>query len=160
FGVKIDHTLRDKDRLTVGAFWRTRSAWSPIITSRSPLPYFGSSNTPGELLTYVRYLHSITSTMYLEASANFSRRTNREVWPYSGDNSNWAAETGFNGGTNNPVAAGPPYVTLTGYLPIGPANDIPKIWAFNNYQYTGTLTWIRGAHSFKFGGDFFWMQYF
>src|SRR5262249_29274934 len=138
----------------------TRSAWSPIITSRSPLPYFGSSNTSGELLTYVRYLHSITPTMYLEASANFSRRTNREVWPYSGDNSNWAAETGFNGGTNNPVAAGPPCVTLTGYLPIGSANDIQKIWAFNNYQYTGTLTWIRGTHAFKFGGDFLRMQYF
>ncbi|OLE85260.1 MAG: hypothetical protein AUF76_01305 [Acidobacteria bacterium 13_1_20CM_2_65_9] len=45
-------------------------------------------------------------------------------------------------------------------MPIGPAYDIPKIWAFNNYQYAGTLTWIRGAHSFKFGGDLLRMQYF
>ncbi|MGH9937209.1 MAG: TonB-dependent receptor plug domain-containing protein, partial [Blastocatellia bacterium] len=160
FGVKIDYTLRDKDRLAVGAFWRESSSWNPIISSRSPLPYFGSSNTPGELLTYVRYLRTITPTIYLEASANFSRRTNREVWPYSGDSGDWAAETGFNGGTDNPIATGPPYITLTGYLPIGPAYDIPKIWAFNNYQYTGALTWIRGAHSFKFGGDFLRMQYF
>src|SRR6185436_5947841 len=128
--------------------------------SRSPLPYFGSANTPNEVLTYIRYLHTFTPTMYLEASANYSRRDNREVWPYSGDSSDWAAETGFNGGTKNPVAAGPPYLILTGYMPIGPAYDIPKIWAFNNYQYNGTLTWIRGPHSFKFGGDFLRMQYF
>jgi Carboxypeptidase regulatory-like domain len=160
FSVKLDHALNDKDRLTLGAFWRTRDTFNPVITSRSPLPYFGSSNTPNEMLTYIRFLHTFSPTMYLEASANFSRRTNREVWPYSGDSSDWAAETGFNGGTTNPVAAGPPYVTLTGYLPIGPAYDIPKIWAFNNYQYTGTLTWIRGPHSVKFGGDFLRMQYF
>ncbi len=160
FGVKLDHSLFDKDSLTFGAFWRTRGALNAIISNRSPLPYFGSSNTPNEALTYIRYLHTITPTMYLEASTNFSRRTNREVWPHSGDSDNWAGETGFNGVTHNPVAAGPPYVTLTGYMPIGPAYDIPKIWAFNNYQYTGALTWIRGAHSFKFGGDFLRMQYF
>ncbi len=160
FSAKLDHTISEKDRLTVGAFWRTRDTFNPVVTSRSPLPFFGSSNTPNELLTYIRYLRTFSPTMYLEASVNFSRRTNREVWPNSGDSDDWAAETGFKGGTNNPVAAGPPYVTLTGYMPIGPAYDIPKIWAFNNYQYTGALTWIRGAHSFKFGGDFLRMQYF
>ena len=160
FSAKLDHTLSDKDRLSAGAFWRGRSTWTPVNGSRSPLPLFGSANTPNEVLTYIRYLRTFTPTMYLEASANYSRRDNREVWPYSGDNSDWAAETGFNGGTKNPSAAGPPYLVFTGYLSLGPAYDIPKIWAFNNYQYAGALTWIRGAHSFKFGGDFLRMQYF
>ncbi|NOT62988.1 MAG: hypothetical protein HOP19_22500, partial [Acidobacteria bacterium] len=160
FSVKLDHSLNDASKLTGGAFWRTRNTFNPVVSSRSPLPYFGSSNTPNELLTYLRFLHTFTPTMYLEASANYSRRDNREVWPNSGDSNDWAKETGFPGGTNNPVAAGPPYIIMTGYMPLGPANDIPKIWAFNNYQYTGALTWIRGAHSFKFGGDFLRMQYF
>jgi hypothetical protein len=160
FTAKVDHNLSDTDRLTFGAFWRTRSTYNPVNGSRSPLPYFGSSNTPNEALTYIRYLKTFTPTMYLEASVNYSRRDNREVWPNSGDSNDWAAETGFKGGTNNPVAAGPPYIALTGYLPIGPAYDIPKIWAFNNYQYAATVTWIRGAHSFKFGADALRMQYF
>ncbi|MFN0111314.1 MAG: carboxypeptidase regulatory-like domain-containing protein [Blastocatellia bacterium] len=159
FGVKIDHTMFGADRLTGGAFWRRRTAFDPVNTGRSPLPLFASSNTPKELLTYIRYLHTFSPTMFLESSVNFSRRTNREVWPYSADK-DWAAETGFIGTTKNPIAAGPPYVTLTGYVPIGPAYDIPKIWAFNNYQATSTLTWIRGAHSFKFGVDYLRMQYF
>ncbi len=160
FSAKVDHSLNDRDRLTIGGFWRKRTSFNPVVTARSPLPYFGSSNTPNELLTYVRWLHTFTPTMYLEASANYSRRDNREVWARSGESSDWAAETGFKGGTNNPVAAGPPYLVLTGYMPLGPAYDIPKIWAVNNYQYAGTMTWIKGAHSFKFGGDFLRMQYF
>ena len=62
FSAKIDHTLSDKDRLTVGAFWRTRSTYNPVNGSRSPLPIFGSSNTPNELLTYIRYLRTFTPT--------------------------------------------------------------------------------------------------
>ena len=37
-----------------------------------------------------------------------------------------------------------PYVTVTGYIPLGPDNDIPKIWSFNNYQYAASTTWIKG----------------
>jgi hypothetical protein len=97
--------------------------------------------------------------MFLEASANFSRKTNNQVWPYSADK-NWAGEAGFIGGTTNPIAAGLPYTTVTGYMILGPAYDIPKIWSYNNYQYAGSLTWIKGKHAFKFGADFLRMQYF
>ncbi|MBM3815122.1 MAG: TonB-dependent receptor [Acidimicrobiia bacterium] len=159
FGVKADHNLTPRDRLTMSTFWRNNESWNPVVTSRSPIPIFGSANNTLNLLSYVRYLRSITPTMFLEASVNFSRRTNNEVWPYSGDR-HWAAETGFLGGTTNPVAAGPPYVQVTSYMNLGPANDIPKIWSFNNYQYSANTTWIKGRHSVKFGGDFLRSQYF
>ena len=43
--------------------------------------------------------------MFLETSVNFSRRTNRELWANS-PTKNWQAETGFIGGTADPLAAG------------------------------------------------------
>ncbi|MEK7220050.1 MAG: TonB-dependent receptor, partial [candidate division NC10 bacterium] len=43
---------------------------------------------------------------------------------------------------------------------LGPAYDLPKVWSFNNYQYSGAATKIHAAHTFKFGGDFLRMQYF
>lgn len=159
FGVKADHNLSARDRLTLGAFWRPASNWDPVMSTRSPIPLFGSTNDTLELLSYVRYLRSLTPAAYLEASANFSRRTNYQVWPYSADK-DWAEETGFYGGTRNPIAAGPPYVQVTSYMILGPAYDIPKIWAYNNYQYAATLTWIRGRHSMKLGADFLRTQYF
>ena len=159
FGIKVDHAISDKDRLTLSAFWRSTDSWDPIMNSRSPIPLFGSTNDTLEVLSYIKYLRSIAPTMFLEASVNFSRRTNNQVWPYSADR-NWSTETSFIGGIGNPVAAGPPYVLVTGYIPLGPAYDIPKIWAYNNYQYAGGLTWIRGRHALKFGADFLRMQYF
>ncbi len=159
FGIKGDHNLTARDRLTLSAFWRKNRSWDPVMTSRSPIPIFGSTNNTLDLLSYVRYLRSITPTMFLEASANFSRKTNRQIWPYSADQ-DWAAETGFQGGTTNPVSAGPPYLQVTSYIPLGPANDIPKIWSYNNYQYAATTTRIKGRHSMKFGGDFLRAQYF
>lgn len=159
FGIKVDHQLTQKDRVTVSAFWRPNNAWDPVVSGRSPLPLFGLRNNTLDLLSYVRYLRTITPSMFLDVSASFSRKTNNQRWPYSADR-NWAADVGFVGGTTNPAAAGLPQFEATGYIIIGPAYDYPKEWAFNNYQYTGAVTWIRGKHNVKFGGDALRMQYF
>ena len=159
FAVKVDHTLTPNDRLTLSAFWRPSSTFDPVVNGRSPLPIFGLSNNTFDLLSYVRYLRTITPTMYLEASVNFSRKTNNQVWPLSGER-DWGAAVGFLGGIANPTARGLPQVDASGYISLGPAYDVPKIWSFNNYQYAASLTWIKGKHSLKYGGDFLRMQYF
>ncbi len=159
YGIKIDHNFSSNDRMTASAFWSPAAVYDPINSNNSPIPYFGLSNNTLALVSYLKYIRTISPTMFVETSANFSRTTNHQVWPLSGD-TDWGAQTGFVGGTTNPVANGLPYLTLTGYLSLGPANTIPKIYSFNNYQYSGSLTWIKGLHSFKFGGDFLRSQYF
>jgi hypothetical protein len=159
FGVKVDHNFTTRDRVTMSVFWRPNRSWDPVTTSRSPLPLFGSTNATLDVLSYIRYLRPITPTMFFEASANFSRKTNNQVWPYSADR-DWGGEVGFVGGTTNPIAKGLPYIEVTSIMPLGPAYDIPKIWSYNNYQYNAGLTWIRGRHSFKYGADFLRTQYF
>jgi hypothetical protein len=37
---------------------------------------------------------------------------------------------------------------------IGPDPNAPQFTIENNYQIVNNLTWLRGSHSFKFGGDF------
>lgn len=159
FGVKIDHNASSKDRLTLSTFWKPQSEWDPVSPGKSPLSVFGTTNQTLELLTYVKYIRTISPTVFLEASGNFSRRTNNEVWPQSGAK-DWAAETGFKGGITNPVAAGLPFLLVTSYIPLGPNNTIPKIWTFNNYQYAVNTTWVKGRHTMKFGVDFLRAQYF
>jgi hypothetical protein len=158
-GVKIDHQLTQNDRLTFSTFWRPNATYDPLVSGRSPIPQFGLANDTLDLLAYVRYLKTVTPTMFLEFSANFSRKTNNQRWPLSGER-DWAAETGFTGGTRNPIAAGLPQLEASGYITLGPAYDYPKLWSFNNYQYAGALTWIRGRHTVKLGADFLRMQYF
>jgi Carboxypeptidase regulatory-like domain/TonB-dependent Receptor Plug Domain len=158
-GIKVDHQLTHSGRLTGATYWKPNSTLDPVVSSRSPLPFFGLTNNTLGLLAYLRYLHSIKPTMFLEVSASFSRLTNNQVWPHSPEK-DWAASIGFPGATNNPIARGLPEFTATGYIPLGPAYDVPKIWVYNNYQYTGSLTWIHGRHNLKFGGDFLRYQYF
>ena len=80
------------------------------MSGRSPLPFFGLTNNTLDLPTYLRYLHTIKPTMFLEASASFSRKTNNQVWPHSPEK-DWASEIGFFGATNNPIARGLPICT-------------------------------------------------
>ena len=39
-------------------------------------------------------------------------------------------------------------------ISLGPSGNAPQSGIENNYQVVDNLTWIRGNHSFKFGGDF------
>ena len=39
-------------------------------------------------------------------------------------------------------------------LEIGPNGNFPQSGIENNYQVVNNLTWLKGNHSFKFGGDF------
>ena len=158
-GVKVDHNFSPVDRATFSTFWRPNRVWDPVVSSRSPLPEFGLQNQTLDLLSYVRYLRTVSPSMFLELTANFSRKTNNQGWPKS-EERDWAGEAGFLGGTTNPSVRGLPQVDISGYIPIGPAYDYPKIWAFNNFQYAGTMTWIKGRHNVKFGADFLRMQYF
>lgn len=159
FGVKVDHRLSQRDRLTLSAFWRPNASWDPVASGRSPLPIFGSRNNTLDLLSYISYVRPISSTWFVDLKASFSRKTNNQRWPYGADR-DWAADIGFIGGTTNPAARGLPQFEATGYIILGPAYDLPKVWSFNNYQYSGTSTKIHAAHTFKFGGDFLRMQYF
>ncbi len=48
-----------------------------------------------------------------------------------------------------------PNITLDDLgVDIGPDGNAPQGGAENNYQIVDNLTWIKGNHSFKFGGDF------
>lgn len=42
-------------------------------------------------------------------------------------------------------------------LNIGPDPNAPQFGIENNYQIVNNLTWLRGNHSLKFGGDFRWI---
>ncbi|HKE57558.1 MAG TPA: hypothetical protein VKB46_12670, partial [Pyrinomonadaceae bacterium] len=40
---------------------------------------------------------------------------------------------------------------------IGPDPNAPQFTIENNYQIVDNVTWLRGNHTFKFGGDFRWI---
>ncbi len=51
-----------------------------------------------------------------------------------------------------------PQVTISGFDPFGEAAIIPQGRTQNTFQYGDTLSWVRGRHAIKFGGDIFRYQ--
>ncbi len=158
YNIKVDHTLGPNDRLTFSTLWNNNDSVVPYQASRSPVPIFGVINDTFGLLSGIRYIHTFSPTMFNEASANFSRNTLDE--PNVGSDHDWSAQAGFLGATKNPTDLGLPYISVSGYIDLGQAYDLPKVWAYNNFQYTDAVTWIKGRHTVKFGGDFLHYQYF
>ena len=118
---------------------------------------FGATTDTFGLLGGMRYVRILKPTLINEASVNYSRTTNSQLNLQTTDLSTAA---GFLGATKDPADLGLPYVSVSGYIDLGQAHDLPKIWTYNNFQASDSLTWIKGRHTVKFGGDFLHYQYF
>ena len=153
---KVDHTLSPDDRLTFSTHWNKKESLNPF--QRSPVAIFAGTSETFGLLSGIRFIHTFTPNMFNEASANFSRNTLNQV--SIGSDHDWSAQAGFPGATRNPVDLGLPYITVSGYIDLGQAYDLPKIWSYNNFQYADAVTWIHGRHTVKFGADLLHYQYF
>jgi hypothetical protein len=132
FTFKIDHTLGPNDRLTLNAFYRPSNSLNPF--QRSPIAIFAGTSDSTGILTGITYIHTFTPLLFSEFNASFSRSTLDQV--SIGSDHDWSAAVGFLGGAKNPVDLGIPYITVSGYIDLGQAYDLPKIWSYNNYQYS------------------------
>lgn len=62
-------------------------------------------------------------------------------------------DLGFNITPSNAVAAGLPFITVTGFFTTGDAQQPFATRVNNVFGFTDDLTWVSGAHSMKFGGE-------
>ena len=158
FSAKVDHSIGNNDRLTFSAIWNRNNVLSPFNPNVSPVTAFGNTNDTFGLLSGIRYIHTFSPTMFNEASANFSRSTLSQL--NTNSSQDLSAKAGFLGATKDPIDLGIPYFTVSGYIDLGQAYNLPKIWSYNNFQYADAVTWIHSRHTVKFGADFLHYQFF
>jgi hypothetical protein len=60
---------------------------------------------------------------------------------------------GFVNTTTDPLDGGLPRITITGLTNLGAGTNMPQGRATNTYELTDDVTWIRGQHTFRFGGE-------
>jgi hypothetical protein len=74
---------------------------------------------------------------------------------YTGDHTKPATDFGINTGVTNPLDYGFPEISISGFNRLGPSTNWPLLTTPNlTYQITDNLTWTRGKHFLKFGGEF------
>ncbi len=161
FSVRVDDNLWTNNTVFVSYQYQNINAFEPSnsLCGSSVLPGFGCTTPELDQAVSLHDTQIFSSSLINEARAGFNRiRTNRSLQdaaygdvlsqlgiPTSGPNG-----VGDQGGNN----LGVPSVTVSGYATLGGATNLPQDRRDNTYNFVDSATWVKGTHSFKFGGDF------
>jgi hypothetical protein len=162
FDARVDHRFSNSDLFY--ARFTSNNVSSVIPTSLPNVTINGVSINPGngqfgfagpaKDVAYngqLNYTHIFSSNLLLELKAAYTRIDNTSNSPNSGTNA--ATAVGFPSNINfGPLASsGLPLINVAGFAPLGDSNFVPIVDISNTFEYSGAITYNRGAHSLKFG---------
>jgi hypothetical protein len=142
YSIRVDQLLRGgKDNFYVRFGDNPFEGTSPSLTFvAGNLPNYGATNTNHSRQLSMNLSSQISTSIVNQFRFAFGR-----------------SKPGFQPLTTVTGNLGP-QVTITGFDPFGESNIIPQGRLQNTFQYGDTLSWVRGKHAFKFGGDLFRYQ--
>ncbi|HEV8039290.1 MAG TPA: TonB-dependent receptor, partial [Bryobacteraceae bacterium] len=149
--LKLDHHFSDRNTFSASYFTERNNELQPLAFSGSPIPGFGEL----DFITYhnvaLHDTHTFSPNVINEAIAAFHRRDEPGVEP---QNHTSPASLGFTGIIpDDPGAVGPPFF-LIGNINVGNTYQGPQARRDNTWQYGDSVTWIKGRHTMKFGGEY------
>jgi hypothetical protein len=150
-GIRLDHYFSEGDRL----FLRYATSSTGEI---DPLPIAGAG-VPGFPVHDQITTNSVTASethVFSPSTLNTLRVAffrNEFIFGQS-LNHTPPSDLGFDYQPTLGLAAGPPYMIVSGYASLGNPITGPSDTYQNTYQVSDSISMTRGRHSFKFGGDF------
>jgi len=63
-------------------------------------------------------------------------------------------------GAGDPALNGFPLFTITNFEALGDGSNLPVHFTVNNFNTADTVTWVKGTHVLKFGGDVLHVQFY
>lgn len=153
---KLDHRIGGKNTISARYLRRRNDTTAPF--GGSPLGTFGTLQDQRNWLAGITVTRIFSPLLINEFRAGFSRTANHDVGVHAGRDYN--AEFGIPGATSDPKLVGFPRVTIRDLMALGDDDDTPIQFAVNNWQWSDTLTWVKGKHLLKAGGDILRSQVF
>jgi outer membrane receptor protein involved in Fe transport len=156
--VRVDNRFSDNDTLFVRySFNNTNTiipgAFPVAASGINPVGDTGRSGTAAQRAqaAQINNVHIFGPRLALELKAGFSRYGIHSLPPNYGKNVD--EQLGIPGANVDLDSSGLSIVSVSGLLALGDASYIPLITINNLFQEGGSFTYIRGAHSIKFGAD-------
>jgi len=151
FGVKLDHVLTDRDALSFRYSYGQSSQTDPLSTQGANVPGFpvGENQRPQNFVA--QETHTFSPTLVGQIRFSFLRN---KLLLDEHLNNTMPASLGFSYAPTLESAIGPPFVQVGGYASIGDPITGPRNTYQNSFDYTGSITWIKGRHQMKFGGGY------
>lgn len=141
---RVDHNFSTKD-IVFGTFIINRDSRTEPTLQLNNLPGFGDFRPAKRALLAMGYTRVIAPTITNEFRAGLNRVRIDFIQEFKST----PAEYGIT--TSSSVF---PVLIVAGGMQFGGINGFPQGRGDTTFQYNDTLSWIRGRHSLKFGGEF------
>jgi hypothetical protein len=150
-GARVDFNQSEKNQLFARFSYSGGYDFNPVSVRGTPIPGFPTRDdlkTDSAELTNTHVfspslINSLRAT-FLRYLFDFDLRLNQAP----------PGALGFDYPSANAAGQGPPFFNVVGYSPVGGAITGPRDSWQNSYEEQDGLSWVRGAHSMKFGADF------
>ena len=150
-GIRLDLHRTETDSYFLRYSYFTGLNINPISVRGSDLPGFPTrddytvhSGVVGNNRLFGAHVSNTVQTSFFRYGFLFDQRLNR----------NGPRTLGFDYDSASAIGQGPPFFNLSGYSPVGGAITGPRTSVQNTYEVSDTMSVSRGAHLFRFGGDF------
>jgi hypothetical protein len=151
FGVKIDHYLDPSDTLNFRYMFNQLSQVDPLSPGGASVPGFPVGEDQRAQNFVAQETHTFTPAVIAVARLSFLR--NKFLFGEH-ENHQSPSSLGFQYTPSLDVAAGPPFIQVNGYSEVGDPITGPRNTYENVFDYSGSLSWVRGKHELKFGGGY------
>ena len=150
-GLRVDHYLTSSDNLNFRYMISDGTRFDPLSPAGASVPGFPIGENHRSQNFVAQETHTFSPSMvgvfrfsFLRNKFLFGERTNHTP----------PSDLGFAYQPSLDVAIGPPFIQVNGYTTVGDPITGPRNSYENAYDYTGSLSWVRGKHELKFGGGF------
>lgn len=151
FGVRLDHYLGPSDALNFRYVFSQGNQLDPLSLSGANVPGFPVGEDHRAQNFVAQETHTFSSSV--TAQARFSFLRNRFLFGER-ENHTTPASLGFQYTPSLDLAVGPPFIQVAGFASIGDPITGPRNTYESTLDFSGSVTWVRGAHALKFGGGF------
>ena len=151
FGVRVDHYLTNRDTLNFRYSYGQLSQIDPLPTGGANVPGFPVGENQRDQNLVAQETHTFSPTLVGILRASYLRN---KFLLGTNINHTTPASLGFGYEPSLDVAIGPPFIQVGGYASIGDPITGPRNTYQNTYDFSGSLTWIKGRHQYKFGGGY------
>jgi hypothetical protein len=147
WSIRIDENINTHSKISASYF----TGNMPYISTQSLGPLFDGGNTQGNKYLRLGYDYFISPTMLNHFNAGFTRRHRVEGSGEGGYGGDWANKFGLKGVGD---AVFPRFSYNYPANGINTPSDGASTFDDNVFQYDDAVSWQKGRHSFRFGGEF------
>lgn len=152
FSIRGDHRFSDSNSMFVTFFNEKQTFTDPFAFGGSTIPGFGTSGDLTFRNVIVSDFHTFSARSVNEFRFSWHQRDTLSVVPV---NKTTPADLGIQGIVpDDPAAAGPPRVDITGFSTFGNTIQGPQGRNDNTYQVVDNFSHNRGNHHLKWGGEY------